>query len=463
MADAHHSAHTPASGAVTTVKPRKALIAAISGAFLEWYDFNLFGIAAGLIFPALFFPSSSPTTAVIQSFGAFAAGFVMRPVGAIVFGHFGDRIGRRRMLLITVTIMGGCTFLIGLLPTYSSIGVAAPILLIVLRLVQGLGIGGEFGGGALVALENAPVGRRGVMGSVHQMGTPLGLLVATGMFSLVQLLPTSDLNSWGWRIPFLLSGLFLVVAIYIRRALPETAAFQAEGSKAKRLPIMALFRDHPKNLLLAIGARMADAVTFNVINVFGIAFATQQLGLSKQVMLTGFIIAAAVEVAIIPLIGGLSDRIGRRPVYMFGIVVCGIMAFAYFPALAIGNTYLAWLVIVVSLAVGTGCMFSIQGTLFAEMFSTHTRYTGIGVAYQTSALIGGAPTPAIATALAAAFGMSYLPVSIYTAGICVISLVCIALATETFRGSLVDRPVLGLAPAIADDLGTAPERKSEPR
>lgn len=444
---------------MTPTSARRALIAAASGAFLEWYDFSLFGLAAGLVFPTLFFPSFSPTTAVIASFGAFAAGFIMRPIGAVVFGHFGDRIGRRRMLLITVAIIGSCTFLIGLLPTYASIGVAAPIVLIVLRLVQGLGLGGEFGGGALVALENAPTGRRGLMGSVHQMGTPAGMLVATGVFALVQLLPSPALNSWGWRIPFLLSALFLFVALYIRRAIPETETFQAEATKAERLPFIALFREHPKNIFLAIGIRMADAVTFNVINVFGIAFATRQLGLGKEVMLTGFVIASAVELAIIPLIGMLSDRIGRRPVYSFGIVLCGIMAFLYFPALADGSTYLAWLVIVVTLAVGTGCMFSLQGAVFAEMFSTHTRYTGIGVAYQTSALLGGAPTPAIATALAAAFGMSYLPVSIYMAGICAISLVCMILAKETFRKSLIQEPVTGLAPALADDLGTDPGTK----
>lgn len=442
--------HAPADLAEKP-SPRKALTAALSGSFLEWYDFTLFGIAAGLLFPHLFFPSSSPTTGTIEAFGAFAAGFVMRPVGAIVFGHFGDRIGRRRMLLVTVTLMGGCTFCIGLLPTYETIGAAAPALLVGLRLLQGLGIGGEFGGGALVALENAPTARRGLMGSVHQMGTPLGLLVATGAFALVQLLPEADLNTWGWRLPFLASGLFLIIALYIRKALPETAAFQAEATKANRLPILALFLHHPKNILLAIGARMADAVTFNVINVFGIAFATNHLGLGKQVMLTGFIIASAVEIVLIPIIGIVSDRIGRRPVYTFGIVVSGLMGFAYFPALEVGNTYLAWLVIVLALAVGTGCMFAIQGTLFAEMFSTHTRYTGIGVAYQTSALLGGAPTPAIATALAAAFAQSYWPVAIYMGVICLISLICIRLATETYRDPLVDKPAAQAA-ALVDEL-----------
>ena len=419
-----------------TATPRQALTAAISGSFMEWYDFYLFGTAAGLIFPTLFFPNSSPTAGLLESFGTFAAGFVMRPVGAVLFGHFGDRMGRRRMLLITVSMMGGCTFLIGLLPSYQAVGALAPALLVLLRLIQGIGIGGEFGGGALVALENAPTGRRGIMGSIHQVGTPIGLLAATGIFAIMQQLPESSLYSWGWRIPFLLSGLFLIIAIYIRKALPETRTFQTDQQEQQRVPLLALIRDHPRNVLLAIGARMADAVTFNVINVFGIAFATTQLGMSKQSMLNGFVLASAVEIAVVPIVGALSDRIGRRPIYMFGIVVCGTLGFAYFPALASGNTALAWLMIVLMLAIGTGCMFALQGTLFAEMFSTHTRYTGIGVAYQVSALIGGAPTPAIATALAAAFGQSFWPVAIYLGAICLISLVCLILAKETFRDSL---------------------------
>ena len=436
----------PAGGAAQkdpppAVSPRRALTAAMSGSFLEWYDFYLFGTAAALVFPNLFFPGQSGTAGQIESFGAFAAGFVMRPVGAVVFGHFGDRLGRRKMLLITVSIMGGGTFLIGCLPTYDQIGVAAPIILIVLRLVQGIGIGGEFGGGALVALENAPAGRRGAMGSVHQMGTPLGLLVSTGVFSLVQLLPDASLNGWGWRVPFLLSGLFLLVAFYIRRHLPETAVFTSAKQEAERLPIGALLHDHWRAVLLATGARMADAVTFNVINVFAIAYATTTLGLSRQVMLTGFIIAAAVEFFVLPIVGALSDRVGRRPVYLFGIGLCGVMAFAYFPLLATGQTWVVWLTIVVTLAVGTGCMFSLQGTLFAEMFSTRTRYTGIGVAYQTSALIGGAPTPAIATALVAAFAGSYWPVAIYMAAICAVSFVCLLVITETSRSALVDTAI----------------------
>lgn len=419
------------------VTARRALVASASGAFLEWYDFYLFGTAAGLIFPALFFPGGSPAGGLIESFGAFAAGFVMRPVGAVLFGHWGDRIGRRRMLLLTVVLMGGGTLLIGLLPTYQDIGVVAPVLLVAVRLAQGIGIGGEFGGGALVALENAPPGRRGVMGSVHQLGTPLGLLVSTGMFALVQLLPPQALTGWGWRVPFLASGLFLALAAYIRKNLPETAVFRAERTRTTRMPIVALLREHPRNIVLATGARMADAVTFNVINVFGIAYATRELGVSKQVMLTGFVIAAAVEIAVIPLIGHVSDRVGRRPVYLFGIAVCAVAAFGYFPLLATANTVVVWTAIVVALAVGTGCMFGIQGTLFAELFTTRTRYTGLGVAYQGSALIGGAPTPAIAAALAAAFAQSFWPVAIYMAAICLLSFVCVCLASETYRSDLI--------------------------
>lgn len=432
-----HAATTPSSAGSTT---RRALLAAVSGAFLEWYDFYLFGTAAALVFPRLFFPEASDTAAFLQSFGAFAAGFVMRPLGAVVFGHYGDRIGRRRMLLITVVLMGGCTFLIGLLPGYATIGAGAPLLLILLRLVQGVGIGGEFGGGALVALENAPAGRRGIMGSIHQFGTPAGLLVATGIFALVQMLPTPALDGWGWRVPFLLSGAFLALAFYIRRSLPETKVFRNEHDERRGLPFIALLREHPKNILLATGARMADAVTFNVINVFGIAYATSELGLGKDLMLGGFVIASGVEMALLPVIGHISDRIGRRPVYSFGIVVCLVTAFAYFPLLSTGNTLVVWATIVVALAVGTGCMFAIQGTLFAELFGTRTRYTGLGVAYQTSALIGGAPTPAIATALAAAFTQSFWPVAIYMGAICLLSLVCVTLASETFRGDLVGHP-----------------------
>ncbi|MEJ5868277.1 MFS transporter [Pseudokineococcus sp. 5B2Z-1] len=428
---------SPSSTGDPAVTPRRAVAAAFSGAFLEWYDFYLFGTASALVFARLFFPESSPTAGTIAAFGTFAAGFVTRPLGAVLFGHFGDRLGRKPMLMITILVMGLGTFLIGVLPTYDSVGVWAAVLLIALRLVQGLGIGGEFGGGALVALENAPAHRRGVMGSIHQMGTPVGLLASTGIFALVETLPEDAFLSWGWRIPFLLGGAFLVVAFYVRAHLPETRTFSEESSERRRFPLAALVKEHPRQILLAIGARMTDAVTFNVINVFGIAYATSALGLPEQLMLTGFVIASAVEVVLLPVIGRVSDRIGRRPVYLFGIAVCAVMGAAYFPLLSTASTVVVWLTIVVTLAVGTGCMFGIQGTLFSELFGTRMRYTGLGVAYQVSALLGGAPTPIIATALSAAVG-SYWPVVVYLVVVCVISFACVVAAGETRDRDLVE-------------------------
>ncbi|WP_114854152.1 MFS transporter [Brachybacterium sp. YJGR34] len=432
-----------------THNPWQAVRAAFSGSFIEWYDFYLFGTAAGLIFPVLFFPGDDPTVSTIESFGAFAAGFLTRPLGALLFGHFGDRIGRKPMLLITVLLIGGATAVIGLLPTHDAIGSWAAVLLIGMRLLQGIGIGGEFGGGTLLALESAPTGRRGFMGSFHQMGTPAGLLVSSGVIALVTLLPDEQLYSWGWRLPFLLSGVFVVIALVMRSRVPETTAFQSAGTVA-RVPLFHLLRFGWKNLLLGIGARLADAVTFNVINVFAISFATVHLGLDKQMILTGFVIAAAVEFALLPLIGALSDRIGRRPVYLFGVIVCGIGGLLYFPILATQNTLFIWLAIVVLVAVGTGCMFGIQGAFFAEMFDTPTRYTGLGVVYQGSSLIGAAPTPAIALTLSAAFGFSYWPPALFLVGVCAISAVCVLLARETSMSDLIDNHDTAQAePALA--------------
>ncbi|MBD8011671.1 MHS family MFS transporter [Microbacterium sp. Re1] len=416
---------------------RRATTAAFAGAFIEWYDFYLYGTASALIFPAVFFPETTPELALIQSFAAFAVGFLTRPIGAILFGHFGDKVGRKPMLLLTVLLIGIGTFGIGLIPSAEQIGVTAAILLIFLRLVQGVGIGGEFGGGSLAALENAPIGKRGLMGSFHQMGTPAGLLVSTGVFSLVQLLPTEALFDWGWRIPFLLSGVLTLFAFYIRRHLPETKSFTDDSEATRKIPFFALIRENWRGLLIGIGARMTDAVTYNIINVFAISYATNYMGLDSSHMLTGFIISAAVQMCILPFIGALSDRIGRRPVYIAGIIICGIGGLFYFPVLQIDNVVLTWLMIILLHAIGTGSMFAIQGAFFAELFGTRMRYTGLGVVYQGSALLGGAPTPAIALGLSLAFG-TYWPAVIYLVVMCVVSVVCVVLAGETSRIDLKD-------------------------
>ncbi|MDR5858151.1 MHS family MFS transporter [Halomonas eurihalina] len=434
ISEATSGSRTP-PGTVHTTSSKHASFAAFSGSFIEWYDYSLYGTAAAVVFPQLFFPEGA---GLVGAFGSFAAGFLARPVGALVFGHLGDRYGRKKMLLLSVLIMGMCTLLIGLLPTYQSSGWLAPALLVLLRTVQGFGIGGEFGGGALVALENAPSQKRGLMGSFHQMGTPAGILVATGVFSLVMLLPQETVMDWAWRLPFFLSGLFLVLALYIRDKLPETEVFQrSEDTKgAKQIPFISLLRQHPGALLLAVGARMCDAVTFNIVNVFGIAYATRELGLANEVMLTGFVISAGIQIGLIPIFGTLSDRIGRRPVYLSGTIVCAMAGLAYFPMLSLNSVWIAWLAIILTQAVGTGLMFSIQGTFFAELFTTKVRYTALGVVYQGSSLIGGAPTPLIALTLVGIAG-SYWGAAVYVTAIAIMSFICTLFLTETYRSSIL--------------------------
>lgn len=418
---------------------RRAALAGFLGSLMEWYDFYLFGTAAALVFDKLFFPDFSPAVGVLASFGAFAVGFVSRPIGAVVFGHIGDRVGRKYALIATTLIMGLGTLAIGFIPDFQSIGIWAPTLLIALRLVQGIGIGGEWGGAALVALEHAPPGRRGFIGSLPQMGTPMGLLLSTGIFALANLMPTDVFMSWGWRIPFWTSAIFLLITLFIRMNVKETPVFEqsrADSAKKAKLPLVELFKRHPKNIVLATGARLADAAAFNVINVFGISYAAHQLDISRDVMLNGFVVAAAVELVLVPLIGALSDRVGRRYVYMFGVVFSGAFGFAYFPLIASGSTLLAWLAIVLALAVGTGFMYAIESSFFSELFGTGVRYTGISLGYQISALIGGAMTPLIASSLSLAADGAWWPVSVYLALVCLVSFVCVWLAAETSERDL---------------------------
>lgn len=424
-----------------TSSMRKVVTASLLGSIMEWYDFFLFGTAAALVLNELFFPNFSPLAGTLAAFATFGVGFVMRPVGAVIFGHFGDRIGRKSVLVLTLLIMGIATTLIGLLPTYSAIGIWAPILLVVLRLFQGLGIGGEWGGAALMTVEHSPRDRRGFFGSLPQIGTPLGLLLSTGVFAIVSSLPEEQFLSWGWRVPFLVSIVLLAVGLYIRLSIVETPAFERmkDTETEARLPILELVRNNPKNMLLSFGARLTDAGTFNVINVFGIGYATEQLGLSQNVMLSGFVIASAIEVVLIPIFGALSDRIGRRPVYMAGVIFSGTFIYLYFLMLSTGSTILAYAAIILALAVGTGLMFSLMPSFFSELFGTNTRYTGISLAYQASSLVVAAPTPALATALVIWAGGSWWPVAVYLTVIASISAVCIYLASETFRDDIVEQ------------------------
>lgn len=302
------------------VSPRKVALASSVGATIEWYDFFIFGTAAGLVFNQLFFTNLDPITGTLVAYLTFAAGFVARPVGSVIFGHYGDKIGRKTMLILTLFIMGVGTFIIGLLPTYNSIGIWAPILLVVFRLVQGIGIGGEYGGAVLMAVEYAPEGRRGFYGSWPQVGVPAGLLLGTGAFALVSFLPSEQFFAWGWRLPFLVSIVLVGIGLYIRLQILETPAFTRvrEAQEEAQIPFGELLRTQPKEVILGMGTRWIEGLAFNAYGVFLLSYVVSQLGLTRTTALTGVMIAAACGVLLVPLYGALSDRFGRRVVYSAG-------------------------------------------------------------------------------------------------------------------------------------------------
>lgn len=423
----------------------RVAVAATIGATIEWYDFFLFGTAAALVFGKLFFPGFDPLVGTIAAFGSFAAGYIARPIGGIVFGHFGDRIGRKSMLVLTLFLMGAGTFLIGILPTYSAIGFWAPLLLFLLRTIQGLAIGGEWGGAVLMTVETAPQTRRGFYGSLVQIGAPAGLLLGTGAFSLVAMLPDKAFLTWGWRVPFLVSIVLIVVGLIIRLRIQETPAFQRiqqTGAKV-RMPLLDALRNFPKNSLLAIGARLAEGQTFNIFAVVVVAYGTTQLELPKATVLNAVLLGAAIECLTIPLFGRLSDKLGRKPVFMAGAAFSGIMAFPTFLLLDTKNTAAIWLVVALGLAVGHSAMWATQAAFFSEMFSTSVRYSGVSFVYQLSGLASSGLVPITAVVLIALAGGRGWFVALFVIAYAAISFTSAAFAPETFRASLDKTTVTG--------------------
>jgi MHS family shikimate/dehydroshikimate transporter-like MFS transporter len=422
-------------------------VASFIGTAIEWYDFFLYGTAAALIFNRLFFPTFDSLVGTLAAFGTYAVGFVARPLGGIVFGHYGDKIGRKSMLSLTLLLMGTATFCIGLLPTYNTIGVWAPVLLVVLRVVQGFGVGGEWGGAVLMAVEHAPAGKRGFYGSWPQVGVPAGLLLSTAVFSLISALPEAQLLTWGWRVPFLLSVILVGVGLFIRLRIQETPEFSRikDTGQQARLPLLDAVRAHLGNILLAMGARVAENGFFYIYSVFALVYVTEQLGLSRSTILNGVLLATVCELFAIPAFGALSDYVGRRPVYMAGAAFSALFAFPFFWLLDTQQTALVWLAVVLGLSLGHGAMYGPQASFFSELFGTRVRYSGASLGYQLASVFAGGLSPLIATALLAWSGGKPWPIAAYMVAMALITLVSVYLAAETLTGDRAEEPLQEIA------------------
>ncbi|UZX02845.1 MHS family MFS transporter [Arthrobacter sp. CDRTa11] len=412
----------------------RAIAGSVIGTALEWYDFFLYGTAAALVFNQLFFPKFDPLTGTLLAFASFAVGFVARPIGAIVFGNFGDRIGRKKVLVLTLVIMGVATMLIGLVPTYEVAGIWAPIALTVLRFIQGFGLGGEWGGAVLMSLEHGDPKRRGFAASWPQIGVPLGLLMANGILALMFLVTSpADFLAWGWRIPFLLSALLVGVGLWIRFRVTESPEFEelAASGKQAKMPIIEVLRTQKRELLISTGSRIGTDVAFYIYVLFVVTYLTQMVGVSQSVALLAVLVSAGVMVVLIPLFGSLSDRVGRRPVYLAGALGALIWVFAFFPLLGTGNT----LLILLADVVGMTCWAAMYGPLAAfttELFPTRVRYSGASLGYQMAGILGGAFAPIIAVALYGQFG-TWLPVAIYVSVMLLITIISVSIARETSK------------------------------
>jgi metabolite-proton symporter len=416
---------------------RRVIVASLVGTSLEWYDFFIYGTAAALVFNQLFFPTFDPLVGTLLAFTTFAVGFVARPLGGIVFGHYGDKVGRKNVLVATLLLMGIATFLIGLMPTYATIGVWAPILLVLLRFLQGLGLGGEWGGAVLMTLESGDRSKRGLNASWPQVGVPIGLLLANGMLSLMGAVTSDEaFLAWGWRVPFLLSGVLVLVGLWIRLTIAESPAFeQVEAKQEKaRAPIVDVLRSYPRQVLLAIGARLGVDVAFYLFVLFITTYIVTYLGLPQSYALNAVLIAATFQVVFIPLFGALSDRIGRRPVYLAGAIGAAAWTFAFFALLDTGSFVLIVLAAVVALLLHAA-MYGPQASFIAEMFPTQVRYTGASMGYQLAGVIGGALAPIIATALLSRYDTS-LVVSLYAVVVLAITILCVVIARETAKADL---------------------------
>jgi len=415
----------------------KAVIASTVGTAIEWYDFFLYGVVAGLVFGPIFFPASSPLTGTLLAFSTFLVGFLARPLGAAIFGHYGDRIGRKATLVATLMLMGVATFAIAFVPTYESVGIWGGIMLTVLRFVQGIGVGGEWGGSVLLAMEwTRSHKNRGFITSWPQFGVPLGLFLANLAVLAVSTLTGDDFFTYGWRIPFLFSALLVMIGLYIRIGIEETPTFKKlkAENKIERSPMLEVIKRQPKEILLSAFARMTENAPFYIFTTFILAYGTQTLKVDRNFLLTALLCAALLSGVWIPSFAALSDRIGRKRMYIIGAACTGIFGFVYFALLDTGNTKLIFLAIALSL-MPHGMVYGTQAAMIAESFTGRLRYSGASLGYQLASIIAGGPAPLIATALFAHYS-SANAIAVYIAACAVISIIAVLFMRDRSRDDI---------------------------
>ncbi len=407
---------------------RKIWLASLVGSSIEWFDYFLYATVAGLVFNQVFFVSEDPTVGLLLSYASLALAFFIRPFGGIIFSHIGDKIGRKKTLIMTLSLMGGATFLMGVLPTYQAIGVAAPILLVSLRLIQGLGIGGEWGGALLLAYEYAPPEKRGLYGSIPQMGVTIGMFLGTGALTFITSVISIDaFVSWGWRVPFILSAFLVLFGFWIRKGIDETPDFKnlKESGEVVKVPLFETLKTHWREVLIAIGAKVVETAPFYIFGTFVISYATTQLDFTYVEALIAVMVATVVTTVLIPIMGSLSDKVGRKKMYIYGVLAMFIYAFPYFLLLHQGT----FITLLISTVIGLGVIWApitaVLGTMFSEIFDAKVRYTGITLGYQIGAALAGGTAPLVATALLLEFNNSWIPIALYIMLTAIISLISV--------------------------------------
>jgi MFS transporter, MHS family, shikimate and dehydroshikimate transport protein len=427
-------ADLPGGGSGRTALRRVVLASAI-GSALEWYDYFIYGTAAALVFGQLFFPKLDPTSATLAAFASFGVGFIARPFGGLVFGHFGDRLGRKPVLVATLLLVGGGTALIGVLPTYEQIGGWAPVLLVILRLVQGFGAGAEYGGAVIFAIEHAPPGRRGRYGSFAPIGVAAGYLLAMAVFAIMSMLDKTSFLAWGWRIPFLLSFALVALGVFIRARVFETPVFRdvTAAYAVATAPVVEAIRQHPRSFIVVIGARLAENGLGYLYPVFGLSYLTTTLNLPRSLALTGMVLATLVEIVAIAVFSALSDRVGRRPVYIGAALFSAALAFPFFWLVDTRSTPLIFLALALAIGIGTGGMFGPQAAYFAELFGPRLRYSGFAFARELGSILAGGPAPFVSTLLVAWMGGRPWGVALYIVALSLLSALAVFIGPETYR------------------------------